>query len=152
MGDTMRVVVSYKKPFLKAMGKSEMVISQTGAATEIYDHSNYSKNEFALMGFINQNLRKYSKEERKSEIIKYLCRYIGEEAIDYHKKCWFLDTNTSVEDSKNNLLYPHFGNIIFRKSYMNGKLHFSGTETSESFGRKMEGAVVSGIEIAKRLQ
>ena len=155
MGETMKVVVTYKNPFWKDLGKSGMVMSQVGAVTEIYDHSNYLDNEFALMGFINQNLRHYSEEERKVVVIKYLSTYIGDQAndfINYHEKCWFLDTHTSVKNSENQSIYPQFGDSAFSKSYMSDRLLFSGTETSIYFGGKMEAAIISGIQIAERFK
>lgn len=155
MGDAMKVVITYKKPFWIDLGKSGMVISQIGPVTEIYDHSNYKENEFALMGFINQSLNNYYKEDRKTEIIKYLSTYIGNEAanfIDYNEKCWFLDTNTSVKNIRGVAMHPQYGNSAFKKTYMSNRLLFSGTETSSYFGGYMEGAVISGIQIAERFK
>ena len=155
MGDAMKVVVSYKKPFWRDLAKSGMVISQIGAVTEIYDHSNYQEDEFALMGFINQNLRNYSKEDRKVEIINYLSTYLGAHAtnfIDYNEKCWFLDPDTSIQNPEGVSMHLQYGDSAFSKSYMNNRLLFSGTETSQHFGGYMEGAVISGIQIAKRFK
>ena len=149
MGDSIKFVLSYKTPFWREAGKSGMVISQIGAVTEVYDHSNYQKNEFALMGFVNQNLRSYSKEDRKSKIIEYLSKYISLEVqnyMDYKEKDWSLDNSTlTKEESDRVSIHPEYGNPVFNKKFMNDKLYIAGTETSKLFGGYMEGAVSSAI-------
>jgi monoamine oxidase len=152
MSDAMKFTLTYKTPFWKEGGKSGMVISQIGAATEVYDHSNYLQNQFALMGFINQNLRNYSLADRKAKIVAYLSEYISSEAenyLDYKEKDWSLDEHTSTKDvlKVNGYRLP-YGNPILNKKYMNDKLYFAGTETSKMFGGYMEGAIISAIDLA----
>ena len=72
--------------------------------------------------------------------------------IDYNEKCWFLDGNTSVEDPEGLATHPQYGDIAFNKSYLGDRLLFSGTETSQHFGGYMEGAVISGIQMAERFK
>ena len=40
---------------------------------------------------------------------------------------------------------------IFEESYMNGKLFFTGTETSNAFGGYMEGAIIASNSVAARV-
>jgi monoamine oxidase len=152
MSDAMKFTLTYKKPFWKQEGKSGMVISQISAATEVYDHSNYQENQFALMGFINQNLRNYSGEDRKAKIVTYLSEYLSSEAenyLEYKEKDWSLDEHTSTKDVLKVSGYRlPYGNPILNEKFMNEKLYFSGTETSEQFGGYMEGAVVAAIDVA----
>ena len=152
MSDAMKFTLTYKTSFWKREGKSGMVISQIGAATEVYDHSNYLENQFALMGFINQNLRNYSREDRKAKIVAYLSEYLSSEAenyLEYNEKDWSLDEHTSSKDvlKASDYRIP-YGNPILNKKYMKNKLHFSGTETSKQFGGYMEGAIVAAIDVA----
>ena len=153
MSDAMKFTLTYKAPFWKEDGKSGMVISQIGAATEIYDHSNYLQNQFALMGFINQNLRNYSKEDRKEKIVEYLSEYLSSEAenyLDYKEKDWSLDKHTSTKEASNSRgLQLPYGNPILNEKFMNDRLYFAGTETSKLFGGYMEGAIISAIDLAK---
>jgi monoamine oxidase len=152
MSDAMKFTLTYKTPFWKEEGKSGMVISQIGAATEVYDHCNYQQNQFALMGFINQNLRNYSREDRRAKIVAYLSEYLSSEAenyLDYKEKDWSLDEYTSTKDVLKDSGYRlPYGNPILNKKYMNDKLYFSGTETSEQFGGYMEGAILAAIDVA----
>ena len=141
MSDSIKFALTYKTPFWKEEGKSGMVISQIGVAIEVYDHSNYQQNEFALMGFINQNLRNFSKEDRKAKIIAYLSQYLSSEAVnylDYKEKDWSLDEHTSTNEAIERIgLHLSYGNPIFNKKFMNDKLYFD-----------MEGAIASAIHIA----
>ena len=153
MSDAMKFTLTYKTPFWKQEGKSGMVISQIGPAAEVYDHSNYQQNQFALMGFINQNLRNYSREDRKAKIVAYISQYLSSKAenyLDYKEKDWSLDEDTSTKDVliANGYRLP-YGNPILSKKYMNDKLYFSGTETSKQFGGYMEGAIIAALGLAK---
>jgi monoamine oxidase len=152
MSDAMKFTLTYKTPFWKKEGKSGMVISQIGSVTEVYDHSNYQQNQFALMGFINQNLRNYSKEDRKAKIVAYLSQYLSSEAenyLDYKEKDWSFDEDTSTKEALNASGYRlPYGNPILNKKYVNDALFFAGTEISEQYGGYMEGAILSAIAIA----
>jgi len=152
MSDSIKFTLTYKTPFWRKAGKSGMVISQIGAVTEVYDHTNYKQNQFALMGFINQNLRNYSKEDRKYKIIKYLSKCLSLEVqnyMDYKEKDWSLDDSTSTKEEIERIsIHPEYGNPIFNKKFINDKLYFAGTEASKIFGGYMEGAVTSAIHIA----
>ncbi len=121
MGDSIKFVLSYKTPFWREAGKSGMVISQIGSVTEVYDHSNYQKNQFALMGFVNQNLRNYSIEVRKSKIIEYLSKYISLEVqnyMDYKEKDWSLDDSTLTKEESDRIsIHPEYGNPAFNKKF-----------------------------------
>lgn len=152
MSHAIKVVISFKAPFWRKSGKSGMVISQIGPVTEIYDHSDMTNKQFALMGFVNQQLRLFSKEERKKQILNYLSTHLGEAIYDYityQEKDWSLDQYTTVSHSDSTIFHPNPNHGLFENIYMNGKLHFSGTETSMHFPGYMEGAIYNGLQKAK---
>ena len=153
MEQAIKFVLTFKKPFWREAGKSGMLISQIAPVVEVYDHINYSNDQFALMGFVNPKLKEYSTRERKEQVITYLCRYLGEgvsDYLEYKEKDWSLDPFTAVQASGENM-QPNYGNSIFAKPYMNDKLFFIGTETSSVFGGYMEGAVYSGKQTAAKI-
>jgi monoamine oxidase len=70
---------------------------------------------------------------------------------NYYEKDWLLDVNTSSEDVYETIMNRQYGHAIFQEFYMNGKVLFSGTETSPVYGGYMEGAIYSGLISAKKL-
>jgi len=153
MSNAIKVGITYNHPFWRDKKLSGTLINQTGPVTELYDHSNRTDTTFGLMGFINEGLRNESAESRKEIILSYLEKYLGDEVrnyLTYHEKDWSQDKFTTVELTP---LYsmPQYGHPLFQNSYMNGKLYFSGAETSPIYGGYMEGAVYSGLNIANKL-
>ena len=133
---------------------SGTIIGQVGPVVEIYDHSDFSNKKFALMGFANEALRDVSSENRKKIILEYLEKYLGIEVqnyLSYEEKDWSQDLDTNCENIKSIYMSPIYGNPMFEKFYMNGKLLFSGAETSKVNGGYMEGAILSGLEAAKKV-
>ncbi len=155
MSNSSKFVLTYKTPFWREMGKSGMIISQIGAATEVYDHTNYQENQFALMGFINQTLSKHAKDDRKLKIISYLSKYLSVEAenyLCYEEKDWSLDIHTTPQKEGEGFSFnAPYGDPIFQNILMNNKLYLAGTETSNRFGGYMEGAVSSAMRISEVL-
>jgi len=87
------------------------------------------------------------------KVIAQLKHYFGNEAqnfISYNDKIWI---DKYIQPNKDNFLPPHHnnGNPIFEESYMNGKLLFTGTETSNVFGGYMEGAIIASNSVAARV-
>jgi len=84
----------------------------------------------------------------------YLEKYLGEEIkdyISYSEKDWSKDTFTSCPNLKSVYMSPQYGNPIFNKFHYNGKLLFSGTETSPEYGGYLDGAVYSGLHAAEKI-
>ncbi|UZO82316.1 FAD-dependent oxidoreductase [Aquimarina sp. ERC-38] len=154
MSNAIKVGLTFKKPFWREKNLSGTLIGQVGAVTELYDHSNAEDNSYALMGFVNEALRDILPKERKEKILSHLVKYLGEEVFDYltyQEKDWSQDKNTSCKRIKSIYMSPQYGNSVFSEDYMNGKLLFSGAETSPVYGGYMDGAIYSGIVAAQKL-
>jgi len=154
MSNAIKVGLTFSTPFWRDKQLSGTLIGQVGAVTELYDHSNADENHFALMGFVNEGLRDYDATERKQRILDYLVKYLGEEINDflvYEEKDWSQDWNTSCGTIKSVYMSPAYGNRLFSTSYYNGKLIFSGAETSPKYGGYMDGAIYSGLQAVKML-
>lgn len=152
MSNAIKVGLTFETPFWRDKNLSGTVIGQVGAVTELYDHTDAEENNFALMGFVNEGLRDVSVEERKGRILDYLSKYLGQEIMDYktyEEKDWSKDTNTATETIKSVYMSPSYGNKVFEKMYLEGKLIFSGAETSPVHGGYMDGAIYSGLFSAK---
>jgi monoamine oxidase len=153
MSNAIKVGITYSRPFWRDRNLSGTVINQTGPVTELYDHSNHAGTDFGLMGFINESQRANSAEGRKEIILAYLEKYLGDEVrnyLNYQEKDWSQDKFTTRALTP---LYsmPQYGHPLFQDSYMDGKLYFSGAETSTVYGGYMEGAVYSGLNMANVL-
>ncbi len=153
MSGSIKFSVEYKKPFWKDNGFSGSVYSQSGLATEIYDHCNFENSKFALKGFLNVSANHYTQKERKEKVIAQLIRYFGQEVENfesYNDKIW---NDKYIQPKEDTFLPPHFnnGHSIYEDSYMNGKLLFTGTETSKTFSGYMEAAVIASNVVAKRI-
>lgn len=153
MSSSVKFSVEYKKAFWKENGFSGSIFSQSGLATEIYDHSNYENTKFSLKGFLNGSAYHYTHAERKEKVITQLKHYFGAEVEkfeSYNDKIW---DNKYIQPKEDIFLSPHFnnGHAVYEDSYMNGCLFFTGTETLNTFSGYMEGAIISSNTVSKRV-
>ena len=151
MSGSVKFSVEYKKAFWKDNGFSGSIFSQSGLATEIYDHSNYENTKFSLKGFLNGSAYHYTHAERNEKVIEQLKHYFGAEVEkfeSYNDKIW---DNKYIQPKEDMFLSPHFnnGHAVYEDSYMNGSLFFTGTETSNTFSGYMEGAIISSNTVSK---
>ena len=154
MGESIKIGLSYTKPFWKEKGLSGTIFSNPGPIPEMYDHSNAEHSKFALKGFLNGAYFSITKEQRLELILDQLEKYYGpqvREYLDYQELIWQKESLTFTP--YNDQLFPHQnnGNEAFRKAYLNNNLIISGTETSELFPGYMEGAVRSAQWVVKQL-
>lgn len=94
----------------------------------------------------------YSKAERQAKVIAQMTHYFGnvaQEFLSYNDKIWnddYIDVDGPFLPAHHNNGCPEYAN-----SYMNDKLFFAGTETSEVFGGYMDGAIIAANACAKRV-
>ncbi len=154
MSNAIKVGITYEKPFWRDKNLSGTIIGHVGPTIELYDHSDATETRYSLMGFINEGLRDDTLEDRQERIINYIEKHLGPEArnyIQYYEKDWSVDPFTSNEKLKSVYISPKYGNPLFQDFYMNDKLFFSCAETASVHGGYMDGAVLSGINAAKKL-
>lgn len=152
MSNAIKVGITYKTPFWRENRFSGTVIGQVGAVIELYDHNSADGKTFSLMGFINEGLRDLPTETRKRTVLEYLETYLGhniQDYLEYQEKDWSQDCFTSCENLKSLYMSPRYGSTLFNDVYLNGKVLFSGTETSPVYGGYLDGAVYSGLRAAK---
>ena len=153
MSGSVKFSVEYKKAFWKDNGFSGSIFSQSGLATEIYDHSNYENTKFSLKGFLNGSAYHYTHAERKEKVISQLKHYFGAEVEKFESYNYKIWDNKYIQPKEDIFLSPHFnnGHAVYEDSYMNGSLFFTGTETSNTFSGYMEGAIISSNTVSKRV-
>lgn len=153
MAGALKFVVEYKEAFWRKNGYSGMLYSHAGLIVEMYDHTNFQENKFGFTGFLNGSASMYDQTVRKELVLNQLVSLFGEaagDATDYRDKIW---TDQFISSGSQIITRPHQnnGHPYLHKSYMNGKLHFCGTETSVSHGGYMEGAVTAAVNKARQL-
>jgi len=83
MEDSIKVAVSYKKPFWTENYLSGTFFSNAGPVTEFYDHSDFVRENYALCGFVSPYFKNVSLTERRTQIISQLTQVFGNEAKFY---------------------------------------------------------------------
>ncbi|MFO7719072.1 MAG: NAD(P)/FAD-dependent oxidoreductase [Gillisia sp.] len=153
MAGSIKFVLEYSEAFWRNNQYSGMLFSHSGIVTEMYDHTNFEENKFGFTGFLNGGAASYSEEERKEFVLNHLKELLGEKALEptaYFDKVW---TDEFISDGNPINQKPHQnnGHPLFQESYLNGKLYFSGTETSPEFSGYMEGAIISAQKTLDRI-
>jgi monoamine oxidase len=153
MSGSVKFAVEYVSPFWKEKGFSGNVFSQSGLATEMYDHTDFEGSKFALKGFLNGNAPHFSLEERKSRVIQQLVHYFGQEAaeyVSYTDKIW---DDKYIKSPGDGFLLPHQnnGHPIFHQSFLGNKLYLTGAETSNTYGGYMDGAVRAANLVTQKI-
>ena len=155
MKDAIKFAVVYPTPFWKEKGLSGVGFSNVGPFTEMYDHSSFENNHFALMGFLNPSLNDKSKSYREEKIREQLFKFFGEEGkkyLSYEEKVWSTENLLNFENDT--FLSPHYnnGHLIYQQELLNGKFIVAGSETSPKYGGYMEGAIYRGNQITTQLE
>ncbi len=154
MGESIKVGLSYPQAFWKSQTTSGTIFSNVGPITEMYDHSTFENDGFALKGFMNGAFHGASKEERKSQVLNQLKKYYGEVVEDFlsYEECvWNQEAYTFTPYQEFILPHQNNGNPIFREQYYNGRLIIAGSETAKNFPGYMDGAVQSAQETVAQI-
>ncbi len=155
MGESIKVGLTYQKPFWREGHSSGTIFSNVGPVPEMYDHSNYQDKAFALKGFLNGAFHCLTKQERLEAILKQLQKYYGKSALDYtwyeelvwrHEHYTFRQYDESIIPHQNN------GHAIFRQPFFDENFFIAGSETAPHFPGYMEGAVQSAKFVREQLR
>jgi monoamine oxidase len=154
MKDSIKFAVVYKTSFWKEKGLSGAGFSNGGPIAEMYDHSDFEENHFALTGFLNASLVNETKEFREEKVKQQLFKFFGDDGhnyLSYEEKVWKQEDFLNFEN--NQFLSPHSnnGHAVYQQEFLGGKFIVAGSETSPSYGGYMEGAIYRGNQIISQL-
>lgn len=155
MGESIKVALTYAKPFWREQKSSGTIMSNVGPISEMYDHSNYEDSFYSLKGFFNGNYFSVSADERLAMTLKQLQKYFGDKAtqyLSYEETVWNKEKYTYTPYRDHVLPHQNNGHPLYQQTYMNGKLIIGGSETSAIYPGYMEGAVCNARYIAQKLQ
>jgi monoamine oxidase len=144
MADSIKFGLSYKQPFWKETINTASFFSNTGPFTELYDHTNYKENKFAIAGFMNAALCQESAAYRKEKIVQQLERFFGKEALlftSYEEQCWSYERYTHVPYTQFLAAHKNNSHTMYNQKFMDNKLIIAGSETASQYAGYMEGAV-----------
>jgi monoamine oxidase len=152
MGESIKFGLVYDRPFWREALTSGTVFSNVGPVTELYDHSNFEDNHYALKGFMSSSFHSLSETERRTRILRQLRAYYGD-IVDsyrtYREKVWAGDPFTYTPYNKPVFPHQNNGNTQYQKAWLNGKLLIAGSETARQYPGYMEGAVQSAQWVAE---
>jgi len=155
MGESIKVGLTYAKPFWREENLSGTIFSNVGPIPEMYDHSNYQDNKFALKGFFNGSYHSITEEERKQMVLNQLEKYYGpivNDYLTYEETVWSKEMYTYVPYDSYVLPHQNNGHEIYRKRFLDGRLFIGGTETAAEHPGYMNGAVDSAIYLSKEVK
>ncbi len=150
MGESIKVALTFEKPFWRAANLSGTIMSNVGPIPEMYDHADVSDERFALKGFLNGAYHAASKEERLAVVLHQLRKYYGEavnDFVQYEEAVWREEPHTFVPYQSDMLPHLHNGHEVYRQAFWEGKLFISGSETAADYPGYMDGAVQSAAYV-----
>lgn len=153
MGESIKISLTYKTPFWRT-NSSGTIVSNVGPIPEMYDHSNYENNRFALKGFLNGTYFSLTKSERLGLIMTQLEKYYGSAAqhfLTYEETVWRKEQFTFSDYESHILPHQNNGHSIFRQAFLDRKLWLAGAETAMQFPGYMDGAVRSAMFVVEEL-
>ncbi|WP_339841809.1 FAD-dependent oxidoreductase [uncultured Maribacter sp.] len=156
MQDSLKVAITYDRPFWREQGKSGTIFSNVGPLTEFYDQSNLENESYALVGFASGSCARFTKEQRIEKIEAQLKMVFGEEALQYEsyqETAWHQEEFTKSNRQADNL-FPHQngGNSLYQEPLFGDKLFISGSETSKHHSGYMEGAIFAAESVVAKLK
>lgn len=154
MGESIKVALSYSKPFWKKSDFSGTILSNVGPINEMYEHHNSENSFFALKGFMNGSYYSFTLEQRKDLILGQLRKYYGtivDSYLNYYEKVWRDEKYTFSTYDSHIVPHQHNGHKIYQEAFFDGRLMIAGSETSSHHPGYMEGAISSAQYIYNKI-
>lgn len=153
MAEAIKVALVFEEPFWREADSSGTIFSNVGPVYEMYDHS--WNNHYALKGFMDEAYHTVSREERKKLVLQQLRRFYGDNVNNYQsyrEVVWRKEPMSYTPYEQHIIPHQHNGHSIYQKSFWDGQLLLSGSETATEFPGYMDGAVESAERIVRRIK
>ena len=151
MGESIKVGLFYEEAFWRTGHLSGTISSNVGPIPEMYDHTDFDDQHFALKGFLNGAYYALEKKDRLSLIMQQLRKYYGQQAetfTAYEEKVWRKDALTFYPYESDLIPHQYNGHPVYRQPFFGGKFFVAGSETAAESPGYMDGAVGSANYIA----
>ena len=155
MGQAMKVVVTYERPFWREHGLSGLGLSYAGPVQQFHDASPMDGASGALFGWIGDgaNARRLTLDARRTAVIDQVVRLFGPagaQATGYAEMNWEAEAFTNgLQAGPRAGGHPHYGHPLLQAPQMDGRLHWAGAEVSPVSGGYLDGAIASGERAAE---
>lgn len=158
MGQAMKAVLVYPRPFWRAMGLSGLAISHSGPVAQWHDATPFEGAPGGLFGWVNNHspVRKLPPAERQAAIISQATRLFGPAAAEplHYAECdWSREPYTHAPPGQlvPEVEQPAYGHPLLQAAHFNGRLHWAGAEVSPRYGGYLAGAIEAGQAAATRV-
>jgi len=144
MGAITKVVAHYSNPFWRAIGLSGSGVSHRGPMREIHDLSGPGGHPAALFGFANTTAA--SGPVTDAEVLDQLIRMFGSDAgspTELVLADWRTERFTSPDGIEQLTDYSTFGHRAFQQPTLDGRVHWTSTETATVAPGHIEGALAA---------
>ncbi len=144
MGAITKVVVHYAESFWRQAGLAGAAISHFGPMREIHDMSGPDGTPAALFGFASGPPGYATTTE--AEVTNQLVEIFGPAAADPIEVIihdWRHEEFTSTSDVEQLAAYQSYGHDLYQEPALDGRLHWSSTETARQSPGHIEGAIAA---------
>jgi monoamine oxidase len=155
MGDTVKAVARFDRPFWRAAGLSGTAVSHAGPFRELHDHCGTDVGEYALFGFAAaEAFAETPPDAIPDHFRRQLRALFGESAprptaVDVMD--WRREPHTSPPRWADHAGTHYYGLPVLREPHLDGRVVFCATETAQAFAGHIEGAVLAGARAAAQL-
>ncbi|MEM1335820.1 MAG: FAD-dependent oxidoreductase, partial [Actinomycetota bacterium] len=149
MGATTKVVAHFAEPFWRGQGLSGSAISHLGPMRELHDMSGPGGEPAVLFGFVPNQPSAEPVDEH--QVRAQLIEVFGAEAndpIDIIITDWRAQPATSPPGAEALHEYQTYGHAVWQTAAMDGRLHWTSTETSTEAPGHIEGALAAAERVA----
>ncbi|MEM7092307.1 MAG: NAD(P)/FAD-dependent oxidoreductase [Actinomycetota bacterium] len=144
MGSTTKVVIHFDEPFWRYDGLAGSGISHIGPMRELHDMSGADASPAVLFGFVPSQPGDATVSE--AEVRAQLVALFGpaaEHPAEVIIADWRTDADTSPPGVEQLTEYRTYGHPLFHEPTLDGRLHWSSTETSTVAPGHIEGALAA---------
>lgn len=152
MGGTTKVVAHYADPFWRRNGLAGSAISHYGPMREMHDMSGPDGSPAAIFGFVPSTPGAATVE--KQEIVAQLVEIFGPQAaepLDVIIQDWRREEFTTPPGGEQLTAYQAYGHDLYAEAAMDGRLHWSSTETAHQSPGHIEGAISAAHRAVKNI-
>ena len=141
MGNIVKVVAHYDRPFWREAGLAGSAFSYTGPMREIHDMSGADGSPAAIFGFAQPGSGVEAPNE--AQVVAQLVDLFGPQAAVPDRlfiQDWRAEPLTSPDNADELTNYQTYGHPIFAEPVLDGSAHWASTETATTAPGHIEGA------------